>query len=67
MTDRPSEYERFVLQQVAALHREYSDRINPWVDQLVRIESMRGRPVWIDPSKFPGVDIDAIHHKQDKA
>lgn len=57
MTDE----EQFIRQQIAAIHREYSDRIKPWVDRLVRIESMRVRPVWIDARKFPGVDIDAVH------
>lgn len=61
------EQTRFIRDQIASIHREYNDRLKPWIDQLVRIESMRVRPVWIDPSKFPGVDIGAIHHKQDKA
>lgn len=58
--------ERFVREQIAAIHREYNDRIKPWIDQLVRIESLKPpKPIWFDASRFPGVDIDAAHNKSD--
>jgi hypothetical protein len=62
MTDEHSEHERFCRTQIDALYREYQDRIRPYVGALVKIERTRlPKQHWIDASKFPGVDIDAIH------
>lgn len=55
-----TDYERHLRAQIAMLHREYSDRIAPYVEELVKLESLKPpQPsVW---ATFPGLDIDAIH------
>lgn len=55
-----TDHERHLRAQIARLHREYSDLIAPYVEELVKLEAVKPpRPVmW---STFPGLDIDAIH------
>ena len=45
---------RYILGEIDKLHREYQERLRPWIDRLVWIESVTPQSVYLVPQR-PGV------------
>ena len=55
---------RHCLAMIAQAQREYQDAIRPWVNQLVRMESMSLRPITIRPNIEMGAVISIAAYNE---